>query len=132
MGSAALTTAALVTLLELVRAWGTAAVSALGFVFVLTAIFTLVFSAVAAALIGLPLTWLLARNRWESPWTYPTAGLVAGAALLVGFDPFGPTYVWLPVDKLVLTAALGAVPGFVCGLSWWHYYRRHVRAGRGT
>lgn len=130
VGWAAVTIAALVTLAELVRAWGTPAVTALGFVFLLAMTFALIVTAVAAALIGLPLTWLLKRKGLEAPWSYPAAGLVAGAALMVGFDPFGSGYNWLPMDGTAVAATLGGVPGFVCGYSWWHYYRRYFQAGR--
>lgn len=130
VGGAALVTAAAVTLAELARVWGTDAANGLDFVFMLAAILALIVTAVAAALIGLPLTWLLARNGWEASWTYPAAGLVAGAAMLLAYDPFGPDYFWLPVNELALTAALGALPGFVCGFLWWRLYRRHLQAER--
>ena len=129
VGGAALATAAAVTAAEAARAWGTAAASALDFVFILTAILALIVTAVAAAVLGLPLTWLLAGLGWETPWTYPSAGLVAGAALLTAFDPFAGDYSWLAVDEAALTAALGGLPGFVCGLIWWRLYRRHCQPG---
>lgn len=87
--------------------------------------------AVAAALIGLPLTWLLARSGRETHWTYPGAGLAAGAALLVGFFQIGMAGAWRPAGELLLIASLGGVPGFVCGLAWWRRYRRHFQEGFG-
>jgi hypothetical protein len=87
--------------------------------------------AVSAALIGLPLTWLLARRRRETRWTYPAAGLAAGSALLVGFFQIGSAGAWRPAGELLVIASLGGVPGFVCGLAWWRLYRRHFRAELG-
>ena len=89
----------------------------------------------AAALIGLPLTWLLARTRSETPWAYPAAGLVAGAALMIGFlqislSSAGMEARWsapAPSD-LLLQAAFGGVPGSVCGALWWRLHRRDAAA----
>jgi hypothetical protein len=87
--------------------------------------------AVSAGFIGLPLTWLLARSGRERPWTYPVAGLIAGAGLLVGYFQIGMAGVWRPVGELLLIVALGGIPGSVCGLVWWRRYRRYlpVRSG---
>ena len=70
--------------------------------------------ALAAGMIGVPLTLLLARYGLEQPWSYPLAGLFAGAALVqlaVG-TPFTP---------------VGALPGALSGAIWWLAYRRHER-----
>jgi hypothetical protein len=84
-------------------------------------------TAVAAALIGLPLTWLLARRRIEAPWTYPLAGAIAGAAVLIGLDRAVMAEAWRSPAESLLIASLGAVPGLVCGLSWWLLYRRQFQ-----
>lgn len=97
------------------------------FLFVLIGV-TLVI-ALGAALIGLPLTWLLARSGREAPWTYPAAGLIAGGALLVGLDRIGSTGEWRPADEWLPIAAFGGGPGFVCGVLWWFLYRRHFPQG---
>ncbi|HEU0098949.1 MAG TPA: hypothetical protein VFQ67_09265 [Allosphingosinicella sp.] len=86
--------------------------------------------ALAAALIGLPLTWLLQRSRSEAPWTYPAAGLVAGAAVMTGFFGIGADG-GRPAGEWLLIASVGAVPGLVCGAAWWLRYRRHLQAGPG-
>lgn len=89
-------------------------------------------TAMAAALIGLPLTWLLARGGRETAWAYPAAGLVAGAAVTIAFFGMGVGGAGRPAAEWLLIASFGAAPGFVCGALWWLRYRRHVRAGRGT
>ena len=84
--------------------------------------------ALAAALIGLPLTWLLARHKLEGPLVYPLAGFVAGAlivtfaSILPGFGRGGP-----PLDVLLFFGWVGAVPGFISGAIWWRAYRRHAQ-----
>jgi hypothetical protein len=85
--------------------------------------------ALVAALVGLPLTWLLARRRWEAAWTYPAAGLVVGAAVTVGFFRIGSTGESRPVVEWLQIVSFGAVPGLVCGVSWWFLYRRHFQPG---
>ena len=87
--------------------------------------------AISAALIGLPLTWLLARSRKETRWTYPGAGLAVGAFLLVGFFRTGPAAAWRPAGEWLLIASLGGMPGLVCGFIWWRRYRRHFQEGLG-
>jgi hypothetical protein len=83
--------------------------------------------ALAAAFIGLPLTRLLSRSGREAPWSYPAAGLIAGAAVLVVLDRVGMADSWRSPAETLQAASLGAVPGFVCGLSWWHLYRRQFQ-----
>jgi hypothetical protein len=78
--------------------------------------------ALATALIGLPLSWLLASRGLERPWSYPLAGLLAGAALvllvplLTGGDPLADMSRFTPV---------GALPGALSGAIWWFAHRRH-------
>jgi hypothetical protein len=98
--------------------------------FLFAAIAAALVIALAAAFIGLPLTWLLARRRREAPWSYPAAGLIAGAVLLVGMDRIGMADAWRSPAETLLIASLGAVPGLVCGLSWWLLYRRQFRPER--
>ncbi len=89
--------------------------------------------ATAVFLIGLPLTWLLARWRLERMWVYPAAGFVAGAALVIivpylieGNRGAGT------LDLVSLENALvGALPGALCGAIWWWAHRRHVQARGG-
>jgi membrane associated rhomboid family serine protease len=80
---------------------------------------------IAGAVLGLPLTWLLARHRLETPWAYPLAGFVAGAAiiLLLAVALDGMNGAALHDGPQFLLA--GAVPGCICGASWWWFYRRH-------
>jgi hypothetical protein len=85
--------------------------------------------ALVAALIGLPLTWLLARRRWEAPWTYPTAGLIVGAAVTVGYFSIGSTGQSRPAEEWLQIVSFGAGPGLVCGALWWLLYRRHFQPG---
>jgi len=91
-----------------------------GFTFAITAVVI----ALAAALIGLPLTWFLARNRLEAPWIYPLAGFSAGGLIIV-FAPAlaGELRGGAPLEFLRL-GWIGAVPGCVCGTIWWLAYRR--------
>lgn len=83
--------------------------------------------AMAAAFIGLPLTWLLARSRREAPWSYPVAGLIGGSVVLVGLDRVALADSWRSPAETLLMASLGAVPGCICGLCWWLLYRRQFR-----
>lgn len=95
--------------------------------FLVAFFFAAVIIALAASLIGLPLTWLFEQWRLETPWIYPLAGFVAGAALIVltpalvgelrGDAPFE----FLPY------AWIGALPGALSGAIWWWAYRRHVQ-----
>lgn len=80
----------------------------------------------AAVVIGLPLTWVLTRYRLESPWAYPVAGFLAGAALvllvpvLTGDLRGSSAFEFLPL------AWIGGLPGGICGAVWWLSYRRRV------
>ena len=80
----------------------------------------------AAIAIGLPVTWMLAHYRLESPWAYPIAGFLAGAAL-VAFVPvlIGDTRGG-SVFEFVALAWIGGLPGGICGAIWWLSYRRRV------
>ena len=129
VGGAALTAAVVLSL-------GVAAEGAQGnrapLVFAATLIVASLVIALAGALIGLPLTWLLARTRSEEPWAYPAAGLIAGGGISMTFERLVLGEVPRTVlDLLVQTAPLGAVPGLVCGALWWWLYRRHMQAGGG-
>jgi hypothetical protein len=86
--------------------------------------------AVAAALIGVPLTWLLQRTGSEEGWTYPAAGPASGEAMLIAFCRL--TGDARPIPELIVRMApLGAVPGFVCGTLRWFLHRRDM-SGRGS
>lgn len=96
-----------------------------------TPVITTLVVALSVSLIGLPLTWLLARRRRETPWTYPAAGLAAGALLTVGFFQIGAGAARRPASDLLMIAIMGGAPGFVCGLTWWRRYRRHFHEELG-
>lgn len=86
----------------------------------------------AAALVGLPLTWLLARTGRESGWAYPVVGLISGGAIAVGFFHLvelgaSPE----PLRPGLDAAPFGALPGLVCGLLWWSLYRRDLGKAPG-
>jgi len=83
--------------------------------------------AFAALLIGLPLTWLLEQWRMETPWSYPLAGFIAGAALIALVPAmFGALRAEAPFEFLPYIW-IGALPGSICGAIWWWAYRRHVQ-----
>ena len=81
--------------------------------------------AFAAALIGLPLTWFLARNRLEAPWIYPLAGLSAGGLIIVFLPVLAGELRGGAAFEFLRLAWIGALPGGVCGTIWWLAYRRH-------
>jgi hypothetical protein len=99
-------------------------------VFVVALLAALPVIAIAVFLIGLPLTWLLARWRLERIWVYPAAGFVAGAALIIlvpylieGSRGGGE------LDFVSLAWGLiGAVPGALSGAIWWWAHRRYEQA----
>ncbi len=74
---------------------------------------------VAAVVLGLPLTLLLASRNLERPWSYPLAGLIGGIAVVIQLFGLGR-------DFLVL-AFLGGLAGAICGLTWWRFHRRHFQ-----
>ncbi|HET9638346.1 MAG TPA: hypothetical protein VFP12_03990 [Allosphingosinicella sp.] len=129
VGGAALTAAAMLSAFAWLDEMDIALVVA-PFLFGVALIGAMLVIAPAAALIGLPLTWLLARTRSEQPWTYPAAGLVAGGLILIGLYRLDNPVDWRPApETLVPVASFGAVPGFVCGALWWLLYRRHLQDG---
>lgn len=81
----------------------------------------------AAGIIGLPLTLLLARNGMERPWSYPRAGFVAGAALVTFTPVLTGDMRGDSVLEFLPFAWVGALPGGVCGTIWWLAYRRHMQ-----
>lgn len=81
----------------------------------------------AALIIGLPLTWFLARNRLEQPWTYPLAGLIAGASLVIYFPVLSGDLRGESILEFLPWAPIGALPGCLCGTIWWWTYRRHMQ-----
>ena len=101
--------------------------------FAAIALGALVVNALTALLVGLPLTWLLARTGRESFWAYPLAGLLAGGAVALAASAILTPYDVRPIlDKLAGTATLGALPGALSGALWWRLYRRHLQAGPET
>ena len=86
--------------------------------------------AVAAAglVIGLPLTWVLASNRLEGPWTYPPLGFAAGATIVM--LSYGLVFVSEPeliIAQFIPLVLIGGLPGGTYGALWWHFHRRHVQ-----
>jgi hypothetical protein len=81
---------------------------------------------VAAALIGLPLTWLLARHGLERPIVYPAAGFLAGGAIAASLVRFGVPYE-AELTEFLPFALLGGLPGCLCGQVWWWFNRRHAQ-----
>lgn len=67
--------------------------------------------ALAAALIGLPLTRLLARRRREGPWIYPLAGLAAGAAVMIGLERIGLAGRSAPCGRMASDRVARSAPG---------------------
>ena len=75
---------------------------------------------IVAALVGMPLTYLLARHRLERSWTYPVAGFVVGGSLFMGLEVlFG--WRWNPLDLWLVL--VGGLPGAFCGAIWWFSFR---------
>ena len=93
---------------------------------VIAFIFANVVIGFAAIVIGLPLTWALTRCGLESPWAYPLAGFLAGAAFVV-FVPvlIGDTRGG-SIFEFVALAWIGGLPGAICGTIWWLTYRRRA------
>lgn len=126
MGAAALAAAALMIVGILVDGGGYVG-PPVPLLFLFIVIVAALVVATAAAFIGLPLTWLLARSRSEAPWSYPLAGLIGGGGVLVGLDRVAMADAWRSPAETLLVASLGAVPGCVCGLCWWFLYRRQFQ-----
>ena len=84
--------------------------------------------AAAGLVIGLPLTWVLASNRLEGPWTYPPVGFSVGATIVLLF--YGLVFAWAPGEILEMFGPLilvGGLPGGIYGALWWYFHRRHVQ-----
>ena len=83
----------------------------------------------SALVIGLPLTSLLESNGWERPWSYPVAGFVLGAIVVfMLMQAMEPSLTWSGEEASILL--FGALPGFLCGASWWWFERRHRQGGQ--
>jgi hypothetical protein len=102
--------------------------AALPMIFLFAFLVAVVIIGLSALLIGLPLTWLLARHRLERPWTYPFAGLAAGAGLVTLAPSLlsGDLRIKAFLEFLPY-APVGALPGCLCGAIWWRIYRRHMQ-----
>jgi hypothetical protein len=94
--------------------------------FIVSFLFAATVIAAAAALIGLPLTWLLARHGLERPFVYPAAGFLAGAAIAALLARFGGPYE-AEITEFLPLALLGGLPGCLCGQAWWWFNRRHAQ-----
>lgn len=79
----------------------------------------------AAAVIGLPLTQILASNGWERPWSYPFAGFIFGGAIVLVFLEAAEAPIW--PSQILAYLLIGALPGALCGALWWWLERRHVQ-----
>ena len=53
------------------------------FFFIVALLGSMIGVAGAGLVIGLPLTWVLASNQLEGPWTYPPVGFLVGATLVL-------------------------------------------------
>jgi hypothetical protein len=125
---AAASTALAVVLVAIGSEGLSASLAALPLLFLIAFIVAVVIIGLSALLIGLPLTWVLARHGLEQPWTYPLAGLAAGAGL-VTFVPSllsGDLRIKAFLEYLPY-APIGALPGCLCGAIWWRVYRRHMQ-----
>lgn len=126
VGTAALTALAAVMIMLYVSPLGS---GELPYFFVFALVGSTFAVAAAGLVIGLPLTWVLASNRLEGPWTYPTVGFAVGATIVMLFYSLvfasDPELIIAQFGPLVL---VGGLPGGVYGALWWHFHRRHVRA----
>jgi hypothetical protein len=100
---------------------------ALPMIFLLAFLVAVVIIGLSALLIGLPLTWLLARHGLERPWTYPFAGLAAGAGLVTFLPVLSGDLRGGSLLEFLPYAPVGALPGCLCGAIWWRVYRRHMQ-----
>lgn len=82
---------------------------------------------VAAAIIGLPLTWLAARTGLEGLWTYVVAGFVSGGAMVTLVLALTGDLRGDSVFEFFPYSGIGALPGGVCGALWWLLCRRHFK-----
>jgi hypothetical protein len=85
----------------------------------------MIVSLAVGTVIGLPLTWLLALLRRESPQAYLIAGLLSGSIvvsqLLSGWLlPTGNK------DMLEESLSIGGIPGAISGCVWWLMSRREA------
>ena len=77
-----------------------------------------ILTAVGLLVLGLPVTWLLARLRRVSGPSYLLAGAASGSV---------PALLYLLVAANGSTAGallLGTAPGALCGWLWWRFARR--------
>lgn len=93
------------------------------FVLVLTYPFTIMLFASAAALLGLPASFLLARLKLESSLTYGLLGLLLG---IMTASFFSNQRDHIP-DTFQFFCAFGGLPGAAWGLVWWFTARRMHR-----
>ena len=82
--------------------------------------------------IALPVTGILAWNGMERIWHYPVIGFLAGmllAGMIIGLPLIWMTGTLAPGFYLVLLpfTLIGALPGCVFGILWWHFHRRHMQ-----
>ena len=100
----------------------------LTFIFFFALIGSMFGVAAAGLIIGLPLTWVLANNRLESPWTYPPVGFSVGATIVLLL--YGLVFASEPEAILASFGPLtlvGGLPGGIYGALWWYFHRRHVQ-----
>jgi hypothetical protein len=98
------------------------------FFFVVALLGSVIGVAAAGLVIGLPLTWVLASNRLEGPWTYPPVGFLVGATLVLIF--YNLVFAWAPrevIPMFVPLVLVGGLPGGIYGALWWYFHRRHVQ-----
>ena len=82
---------------------------------------------IAAAIIGLPLTWLAARAGLEGVWTYVLAGFASGGAVVTLVPSLTGDLRGDSVFEFLPYSGIGALPGAVCGALWWLLCRRHLK-----
>ena len=76
----------------------------------------------------MPLTWVLASNRLEGPWTYPPVGFLVGATIVMILHSL--VFAWDPgliLAQFVPLLLVGGLPGGIYGALWWYFHRRHVQ-----
>ena len=125
-GTAFLIAAATMTIMVFISPEGIGDLSL--FFFILALLGSMVGIAAAGLVIGLPLTWVLASNQLEGPWTYPPVGFVLGATIVMIF--YSLVFAWAPGEILSMFVPLtlvGGLPGGIYGALWWYCHRRHVQ-----